>query len=86
MARFSPYSLHLQISRALEQGQAFFCPLIVQDWLRDRRYDPEDYHIEICQQPAPPGSGRIIDATVRLTRKDGTPVDSWLLEQLEGLE
>ncbi len=58
----------------------------MQDWLRDRNCDPDDYTIQIHQQPAPPGADRVIDATVELTRKDGQPVDPWLLEQLNQYE
>ncbi|NJL01429.1 MAG: hypothetical protein HC838_05960 [Spirulinaceae cyanobacterium RM2_2_10] len=86
MGRLSPYALQIQISRMVEQGQLFFCLPTVQDWLRDRDYDPDDYDIQFQQQPAPPGSERVIDVRIELTRKDGQPVDPWLLEQLSRCE
>lgn len=82
MARFTPYSLQMQISQMFHQGQSFFATNKVHDWLRERQQNPADYEIAFEQHPAPPGSGLVYAITIRLKRKDGQPVDPWLLEQL----
>ncbi|MDG2990625.1 hypothetical protein L3556_06705 [Candidatus Synechococcus calcipolaris G9] len=86
MARFTPFSLQMQISQMFQQGQSFFAVNKVQDWLRERQQNPGDYEISFEQQPAPPGSGLVYAITIQLRRKDGQPVDSWLLEQLASQE
>jgi hypothetical protein len=82
MPRFEPYTLHMQINRMFAEGQSFFAPIKVQDWLRERNQDPANYEIVFHQKPAPPGSGRVIDIDIELRRKDGQPVDPWLQEEV----
>lgn len=82
MARHNPYTLRLQIARMIEQGQSLFCTLKVQDWLKERQENPNDYNIIIHQSPAPPGSNTVIQVDIELQRKDGQPVDPWLQEEV----
>ncbi len=82
MPKFEPYTIQLQITRMFAEGQSFFAPIKVQDWLRAHNQDPANYEISFHQHPAPPGSGRIIDIEIELRRKDGEPVDPWLLEEI----
>ncbi len=82
MARLNIYSLSMQISRMFEQGQSFFCAIKVQDWLRERNENPDDYDILFHEKPAPPGSGLIIMREIELRRKDGKPVEAWLQEDI----
>jgi hypothetical protein len=81
MSKINPYILRMEISRMFESGQSFFATIKVQDWLKERQYNPDDYEIIFHQQPAPPGSGKIIDVAIELRRKDGQPTDSWLQEE-----
>ncbi|BFM39724.1 hypothetical protein [Synechocystis sp. LKSZ1] len=75
MPRFDPYNLRLQISRMFEQGQSVFCTFKVQDWLRERGLDPNDYEIFFHPQAAvPPAQGKM-SVEIELRRKDGQPVD-----------
>lgn len=83
MARFAPHDLQLQITRMFAEGQSFFAKIKVQDWLKERKEDPEAYEIEFEKKPAPPGSNLVFVVEVKLKRKDGTPVDPWLLEQIQ---
>lgn len=82
MARYLPHSLVLQISQMFAQGQSFFAQAKVEDWLKLRHENPAEYDIQFQQSPAPPGSGLVVHVTVILNRRDGQPVDPWLLEQL----
>ncbi|MBE9115495.1 hypothetical protein IQ249_06235 [Lusitaniella coriacea LEGE 07157] len=82
MARINPYTLQMQITRMFEQGQSLFCAMKVQDWLRERNEDPNDYDIIFNQQPAPPGSGLVMVVEIELKRKDGEPVDPWLQSEV----
>lgn len=82
MARYLPHSLVLQISQMFAQGQSFFAQAKVEDWLKMRHENPADYEIQFQQSPAPPGSGLVQQVNVVLKRRDGNPVDPWLLEQL----
>lgn len=82
MPRYNPYTLQMQITRLFEQGQSFFAPLKVQDWLRERNEDPAVYEILFHQSPAPPGSGQVIAIEIELRRRDGQPVDPWLQEEV----
>ena len=82
MARINPYTLQMQITRMFEQGQSMFATIKVQDWLRERNENPNDYDIVFNQQPAPPGSGLVMVVEIELRRKDGEPVDPWLQEQV----
>ncbi|MCM1982741.1 hypothetical protein [Lyngbya confervoides] len=83
MARFTPYDLQLQITRMFAEGQSFFAKIKVQDWLKERQEDPAAYDIGFEKRPAPPESGLVFVVDIHLTRKDGQPVDPWLLEQLQ---
>lgn len=82
MARFSPYTLQMQITRMFIEGQSFFAATKVQDWLRERGEDPQVYDIQFHKRPAPPGSQEVYAIDIELRRRDGQPVDSWLLDQL----
>jgi hypothetical protein len=82
MPRYNPYTLQMQITRMFEQGQSFFAPLKVQDWLRERKEDPTLYEILFHQRPAPPGSKQVMVVDIELHRKDGQAVDPWLQEEL----
>jgi hypothetical protein len=82
MAQFIPYDLQLTLTRMYQEGQSFFATIKVQDWLKERKEDPNDYTITLEKKPAPAGSGLVFVVDVYLARKDGQPVDPWLLEQL----
>jgi hypothetical protein len=82
MPRFNPYTLQMQITRMFEQGQSLFATMKVQEWLKERKEDPNAYEILFHQKPAPPGSGEVFVVEIELRRKDGQPVDAWLQEQV----
>lgn len=82
MARINIHSLSMQISRMFEQGQSFFCAIKVQDWLKERNQNPDDYQILFHEKPAPPESGLIVMQEIELRRKDGEPVEAWLQEDV----
>ena len=82
MPRINIHSLSMQISRMFEQGQSFFVGIKVQDWLRERNENPDDYDVLFHEKPAPPGSGLIIMHEIELRRKDGKPVEAWLQEDI----
>ena len=82
MARLNIHSLSMQISRMFEQGQSFFCAIKVQDWLRQRNENPDDYEISFIEKPAPPGSDLVVMQKIQLRRKDGKPVEDWILEDI----
>ncbi len=82
MPRFEPYNLQMQITRMFAEGQSFFATMKVQDWLRERNQDPALYEINFREKPAPPGSNLVKVVEVELKRRDGQPVDDWLLQQL----
>ncbi|MEM8719887.1 MAG: hypothetical protein AAGE84_11325 [Cyanobacteria bacterium P01_G01_bin.39] len=82
MPRLNIHSLSMQISRMFEQGQSFFCEIKVQDWLRERNENPDDYEISFVEKPAPAGSGLIVMHEIKLTRKDGKPVEDWIVEDI----
>jgi hypothetical protein len=82
MPRLNLYSLSMQISRMFDQGQSLFCTIKVQDWLRERNQDPNDYNILFHKKPAPPESGLIEMIEIELRRKDGQPVDPWLQAEI----
>jgi hypothetical protein len=83
MARFSPYSLQLQLTRLFRDGQSFFAISKVEQWLLEKGEDPLSYAISFRQQPAPAGSELPFLIEVQLKRRDGQPVDDWILEQLK---
>lgn len=82
MPRFNPHTLQMQITRLFEQGQSFFAPIKVQDWLKERNEDPAAYDILFHQQPAPANSKEAMVVEIELRRKDGQPVDPWLQQEL----
>ena len=82
MPRINPFTLQMQITRMFDTGQSFFAVPKVQDWLRERKEDPNDYDIIFHEKPAPPGSERVIVIEIELRRKDGQPVDAWLEEEV----
>lgn len=82
MPRFERYTIKTQINQMFAEGQSFFATMKVQDWLKQHNQNPDEYEIIFHQKPAPPGSGRIIDVDIELRRKDGVPVDEWLMEEL----
>ncbi|MGJ3248350.1 MAG: hypothetical protein ACFE0I_20000 [Elainellaceae cyanobacterium] len=82
MARLDPFTLQMQITRMFEQGQSFFATTKVQDWLKERHCDPQDYDITFHQRPAPPGSDLVMVIEIELSRKDGQPVDPWLQSEV----
>ncbi len=85
MAQHNPHSIQVQISRMFETGQSLFALTKVQDWLKQRNEDPADYNISFLKQPAPVGSRQVITVKIDLQRKDGQPVDEWVLAQLNDL-
>jgi len=82
MGRLNPYSLRMEIGKMFEQGQSFFCTIKVQDWLKERNRDPNDYEIIFHQKPAPPETNSVMAVEIELRRKDGQPVDEWLQEEV----
>jgi hypothetical protein len=84
VAKYTPYSLQLQISRMFQEGQGLFANIKVQDWLKERNENPSDYEISFTKRPAAPGSREVQVVDIILKRKDGQPVESWLIEQLAG--
>jgi hypothetical protein len=65
-----------------EQGQSLFAELKVQDWLKERNHRPQDYIIRFHQKMAPVGSNSATSIEIELVRKDGQPVDEWLLQEI----
>jgi hypothetical protein len=69
-----------------ESGQSLFAKTKVDDWLKQRNEDPFDYEIIFNKIPAPVGSRAVMTIQVELQRKDGAPVDEWLITQLNDLK
>jgi hypothetical protein len=84
MAKYTPYNLQLKISTMFRDGQGMFASIKVQDWLKERNEDPANYEISFVKRPAPPGSREVQVVDIQLRRKDGQPVEEWLLAQLAG--
>jgi hypothetical protein len=82
MARHNPFSIQLEVARLFRDGQGFFATLKVQEWLKMRGEDPEDYNIGFRKGPAAPGSGQVESIAIVLTRKDEQTVDASLLLDL----
>jgi hypothetical protein len=82
MARHNPFSIQLQVAKLFADGQGFFATLKVQEWLKMRGEDPEDYAIGFRKGPAAPGSGQVEAIAIILTRKDEQTVDASLLADL----
>ena len=85
MSQHNPHSIQLQIDRLFESGQSLFAETKVQDWLKQRGEDPNNYDITFHKQPAPVGSRSVISIAIELKRRDGKSVDEWLLAQLNEL-
>ncbi len=83
MARFSPYSLELQITRLFKDGQSFFAASKVEQWLMERGENPQNYTITFARQEAPAGSELPFLIKTELKRKDGQAVEDWLIKQLQ---
>jgi hypothetical protein len=83
MARFSPYSLELQITRLFKDGQSFFATSKVEQWLMERGENPQSYTITFNRGPAPEGSELPFLIKTELKRRDGKPVEDWLIQQLQ---
>jgi hypothetical protein len=83
MARFSPYSLQLQITRLFKDGQSFFASSKVEQWLMERGEDPLAYIISFKKQPAPEGSDLPYLIETELKRRDGKPVEDWVIQQIK---
>ncbi|MFN6143311.1 MAG: hypothetical protein ACK48A_13875 [Pseudanabaena sp.] len=79
----NPFTIRMQITRMFEQGQSLFAELKVQDWLKERSHNPKDYIIRFHQKMAPVGSASSMNVEIELLRKDGQPVDEWLLQELQ---
>ena len=86
MAQHNPQSIQLQINRMYESGQSLFAKTKVEDWLKQRNENPADYNIIFNKQPAPVGSRAVMTIAIELQRKDGQPIDEWLLAQLNDLQ
>ena len=82
MAQHNLHSIQLQISRMFESGQSLFAKTKVEDWLKQRNELPSEYDIIFTKKPAPVGSREVVAIDIELRRKDGQPVDDWLLAQL----
>lgn len=82
MPRLDPFTLQMQINRLFEQGQSFFAAPKVEDWLRERGYDPSEFEILFHEKPAPPGSEQVISVEIELKRRDGHDVDPWLQSEV----
>ncbi len=86
MAQHNPHSIQLQINRMYESGQSLFAKTKVEDWLKQRNESPADYNIIFNKQPAPVGSRAVMTIAIELQRKDGQPLDEWLLSQLNDIQ
>ncbi len=72
----------MQITSLFTTGQSFFAIPKVQQWLRERNHNPDEYEIIFHEKIAPPGSEAAMIIEVELQRKDGQPVDTWLQEEV----
>ncbi len=86
MSQHNPHSIQLQINRLFESGQSLFAKTKVEDWLKQRSENPADYDIIFHKQPAPVGSRAVMAISIELQRKDGQPLDQWLLAQLNDIQ
>ena len=82
MPQVNPFTIRMQVARMFEQGQSLFAELKVQDWLKERNHNPKDYVIRFLQKMAPVGSNSSVMVEIELIRKDGQPVDEWLLQEI----
>jgi hypothetical protein len=82
MPQINPFTIRMQVSKMFEQGQSLFAEIKVQDWLRERNYNPKDYVIRFHQKMAPVGSTSSTTVEIELLRKDGQPVEEWLQQEI----
>jgi lipopolysaccharide export LptBFGC system permease protein LptF len=82
MPQVNPFTIRMQVARMFEQGQSFFAELKVQDWLKERDHNPQDYLIRFHQKIAPVGTNSVMILEIELIRKDGQPIDEWLLQEI----
>jgi len=82
MPQVNPFTIRMQITRMFEQGQSLFAEIKVQEWLKERKHNPKDYVIRFRQKMAPVGSVSSVNVEIELVRKDGEPVDEWLLQEI----
>jgi hypothetical protein len=82
MPRYTPYSIQLQLTRMFQEGQSYFAMTKVQEWLKERQQDANNYEVIFHQRPAPPDSGLVMVIEVELKRRDGQPVDEWLQSEI----
>ena len=82
MPQINPFTIRMQVSKMFEQGQSLFAEIKVQDWLRERNYNPKDYIIRFHQKMAPVGSNSSVTVEIELLRKDGQPVEEWLQQEI----
>ena len=78
----NPFTIRMQITRMFEQGQSLFAEIKVQDWLKEHNQNPKDYVIRFRRTMAPVGSSSSVNVEIELLRKDGQPVDEWLLQEI----
>ena len=78
----NPFTIRMQVTKMFEQGQSLFAEIKVQDWLKERNQNPKDYLIRFRQTMAPVDSNSSVNVEIELLRKDGQPVDEWLLQEL----
>jgi PAS domain-containing protein len=81
MPRFDPYNLQLQITRMFAEGQDLFAVNKVQDWLRYLQQDPNEFEIRFRKRASPDRQPPFTIEIV-LQRKDGQPVDQFLVAML----
>ena len=82
MPQVNPFTIRMQITRMFEQGQSLLAEIKVQDWLKERNHNPKDYVIRFRQKMAAVGSISSVNVEIELLRKDGKPVDEWLLQEI----
>jgi len=82
MAKINPYTLQMQITRMFESNQSFFALEKVNDWLKERKEDPNNYEIIFHRQEAMADSGLSLNIQIELKRKDGQEVDPWLQQEI----
>ncbi|NUN65223.1 hypothetical protein HCU40_10760 [Pseudanabaena biceps] len=82
MPQINPFTIRMQIARMFEQGQSLFAEMKVQDWLKERNYNPKEYVIRFNQKMAPVGAKSSVVVEIELLRKDGQPVEQWLQQEV----
>ncbi|NJK61570.1 MAG: hypothetical protein HC921_01785 [Synechococcaceae cyanobacterium SM2_3_1] len=82
MARLNPYAIKVEINRLFQQGQSFFAIPKVESWLREHQQDPNQYEIQFVEEMADPDEVAVMHIRIHLSRRDGQPVDPWLIEEI----